>query len=61
MKKANGETYNHKKIRKQFGAKHTFTTGSDCEVIIPLVSEGIVANIFNSDRQLNSKVGGDRC
>jgi asparagine synthase (glutamine-hydrolysing) len=35
--KANGEIYNHQKIRKQFAAKHTFTTGSDCEVIIPLV------------------------
>ena len=29
--------YNHQKIRKQFAGKHTFTTGSDCEVIIPLV------------------------
>ncbi|KAF7049376.1 hypothetical protein CFC21_057927 [Triticum aestivum] len=36
---ANGEIYNHKKIRKQFAAKHTFTTGSDCEVIIPLYEE----------------------
>lgn len=35
--KANGEIYNHKKIRKQFASKHTFSTGSDCEVIIPLV------------------------
>ncbi|KAF8683799.1 hypothetical protein HU200_044733 [Digitaria exilis] len=36
---ANGEIYNHKKIRKQFTGKHTFTTGSDCEVIIALVRE----------------------
>ncbi|KAG2541539.1 hypothetical protein PVAP13_9NG685100 [Panicum virgatum] len=36
---ANGEIYNHKKIRKQFTGKHTFTTGSDCEVIIPLYEE----------------------
>ncbi|GJN31150.1 hypothetical protein PR202_gb19512 [Eleusine coracana subsp. coracana] len=36
---ANGEIYNHKKIRKQFGGKHAFTTGSDCEVIIPLYEE----------------------
>uniref|UniRef100_K4A7Z3 Asparagine synthetase [glutamine-hydrolyzing] n=1 Tax=Setaria italica TaxID=4555 RepID=K4A7Z3_SETIT len=36
---ANGEIYNHKKIRKQFTGKHTFTTGSDCEVIIALYEE----------------------
>ncbi|TVU47433.1 hypothetical protein EJB05_07036, partial [Eragrostis curvula] len=36
---ANGEIYNHKKIRKQFVGKHAFTTGSDCEVIIPLYEE----------------------
>ncbi|CAN6325542.1 unnamed protein product [Urochloa humidicola] len=36
---ANGEIYNHKKIRKQFAGKHAFTTGSDCEVIIPLYEE----------------------
>jgi asparagine synthase (glutamine-hydrolysing) len=36
---ANGEIYNHKKIRKQFTGKHVFTSGSDCEVIIPLVRE----------------------
>lgn len=35
---ANGEIYNHKNIRKQFAGTHTFSTGSDCEVIIPLVS-----------------------
>lgn len=35
---ANGEIYNHKNIRKQFTGTHNFTTGSDCEVIIPLVS-----------------------
>lgn len=33
---ANGEIYNHKNIRKQFTGTHNFTTGSDCEVIIPL-------------------------
>nr|CAB3501139.1 unnamed protein product [Digitaria exilis] len=37
---ANGEIYNHKKIRKQFTGKHTFTTGSDCEVIIALYEYG---------------------
>jgi asparagine synthase (glutamine-hydrolysing) len=36
---ANGEIYNHKKIRKQFTGKHVFTSGSDCEVIIPLYEE----------------------
>jgi uncharacterized membrane protein len=35
---ANGEIYNHKNIRKQFTGTHNFSTGSDCEVIIPLVS-----------------------
>ena len=34
---ANGEIYNHKNIRKQFTGTHNFSTGSDCEVIIPLV------------------------
>ena len=33
---ANGEIYNHKKIRAQFQGKYNFRTGSDCEVIIPL-------------------------
>ena len=33
---ANGEIYNHKKIRSQFQGKYNFRTGSDCEVIIPL-------------------------
>jgi hypothetical protein len=35
---ANGEIYNHKNVRKQFTGTHNFSTGSDCEVIIPLVS-----------------------
>ena len=33
---ANGEIYNHKKIRAKFADSYHFLTGSDCEVIIPL-------------------------
>ena len=33
---ANGEIYNHKKIREQFKDTYHFLTGSDCEVILPL-------------------------
>ena len=36
---ANGEIYNHKKIREAIGDKYHFRTGSDCEVIIPLYKE----------------------
>ncbi|MCR5047101.1 MAG: asparagine synthase B, partial [Treponema sp.] len=33
---ANGEIYNHKKIRAEFEGSYNFLTGSDCEVILPL-------------------------
>ena len=36
---ANGEIYNHQKIRKQFEGKYQFKTGSDCEVILALYNE----------------------
>ncbi|MCR4899783.1 MAG: asparagine synthase B [Treponema sp.] len=36
---ANGEIYNHKKLRAAFEGKYNFRTGSDCEVIIPLYKE----------------------
>lgn len=32
----NGEIWNHREIRSQFDNKYRFSTGSDCEVIIPL-------------------------
>lgn len=32
----NGEIWNHKHIREVFKDKYQFSTGSDCEVIIPL-------------------------
>lgn len=32
----NGEIWNHRKIREQFDGRYQFSTGSDCEVIIPL-------------------------
>lgn len=35
---ANGEIYNHSELRKQT-SKYKYTTGSDCEVIIPLLEE----------------------
>ena len=31
-----GEIWNHQKIRAEFKDKYKFSTGSDCEVIIPL-------------------------
>lgn len=35
----NGEIYNHRLVRKHLKEKYHFKTTSDCEVIIPLVSE----------------------
>ena len=32
----NGEIWNHCKLRSEFKEKYKFSTGSDCEVIIPL-------------------------
>jgi asparagine synthase (glutamine-hydrolysing) len=34
----NGEIYNHRVLRKHLKTPYKFKTGSDCEVIIPLVS-----------------------
>lgn len=36
---ANGEIYNHRKLRKQFDGKYNFQTESDCEVILALYQE----------------------
>lgn len=36
---ANGEIYNHQQLRKQFDGKYTFSTESDCEVILALYQE----------------------
>ncbi len=36
---ANGEIYNHKKIRERFEGKYEFKTQSDCEVILALYQE----------------------
>lgn len=36
---ANGEIYNHQKLRKQFEVNYNFQTKSDCEVILPLYKE----------------------
>ena len=33
---ANGEIYNHRELRKQFEGSYTFSTQSDCEVILAL-------------------------
>lgn len=33
---ANGEIYNHREIRKEIGDQYSFSTGSDCEVILAL-------------------------
>ena len=36
---ANGEIYNHQELRKQFEGKYSFSTASDCEVILALYQE----------------------
>ncbi|RXG22631.1 asparagine synthase B [Leeuwenhoekiella aequorea] len=36
---ANGEIYNHQKLRKQFEGSYNFQTESDCEVILALYQE----------------------
>jgi len=45
---ANGEIYNHKKLRAAFEGKYNFKTGSDCEVIIPLYKEYRASGDFSS-------------
>ena len=36
---ANGEIYNHRKLRKNLKSNYNFTTKSDCEIIISLYKE----------------------
>lgn len=36
---ANGEIYNHMQLKSELKEPYTFSTGSDCEVIIPLYQE----------------------
>lgn len=36
---ANGEIYNHKQLKAELKTPYEFTTGSDCEVILPLYEE----------------------
>lgn len=36
---ANGEIYNHKDLKKELKDPYEFSTGSDCEVILPLYEE----------------------
>lgn len=36
---ANGEIYNHKELKANLAEKYEFSTGSDCEVLIPLFME----------------------
>lgn len=35
----NGEIYNHRDIRERYAGEYDFSTGSDCEVILPLYRE----------------------
>ena len=42
----NGEIYNHQALRAEF-ADYQFQTGSDCEVILPLMRKGDIANGLN--------------
>lgn len=36
---ANGEIYNHMELRAELGGSYEFSTGSDCEVILPLYAD----------------------
>lgn len=42
----NGEIYNHQALRAEF-ADYQFQTGSDCEVILPLMRKGDIVDGLN--------------
>ncbi|MEN1933085.1 hypothetical protein P4909_10830 [Escherichia coli] len=39
MLAVNGEIYNHRALRAEYGDRYQFQTGSDCEVILALYQE----------------------
>ena len=39
----NGEIYNHQAIRREYEGRYTFSTGSDCEVILALYRDAVRA------------------
>ena len=45
----NGEIYNHQAIRREYEGRYTFSTGSDCEVILALYRDAVRAGASQED------------
>ncbi|MBO6079228.1 MAG: asparagine synthase B [Bacteroidaceae bacterium] len=45
----NGEIYNHQAIRREYEGRYTFSTGSDCEVILALYRDAVAAGGSQED------------
>ena len=45
----NGEIYNHQAIRREYAGRYTFSTGSDCEVILALYRDAVRAGGSQED------------
>ena len=45
----NGEIYNHQAIRREYDGRYTFSTGSDCEVILALYRDAVAAGGSQED------------
>lgn len=45
----NGEIYNHQTIRREYEGRYTFSTGSDCEVILALYRDAVRAGGSQED------------
>ena len=45
----NGEIYNHQAIRREYEGRYTFSTGSDCEVILALYRDAVRAGGSQED------------
>lgn len=45
----NGEIYNHQAIRREYEGRYTFSTGSDCEVILTLYRDAVRAGGSQED------------
>ena len=45
----NGEIYNHQAIRREYDGRYTFSTGSDCEVILALYRDAVRAGGSQED------------
>ena len=49
MLAVNGEIYNHQAIRREYEGRYTFSTGSDCEVILALYRDAVRAGGSQED------------